>query len=175
MYRLASGAWLLDDIVYPANPVANDYAGISLELAGDRLVVAAPLANERRGEAHVFASDVDVGELSVPGLEPDDLFSGGVAVRGDLIAVGWCRGNLDLSGWSATLPAPPGATDAGAGLLYDATTRPPALLGALGRAMPMPSALFGCIHALSTDRWIAAAYGEDDGPLIDAGAVYVVE
>ena len=78
-----------------ANGASGNQFGISVAVSGEMVVIGAPLANDGRGAAYVFAEPgtgwadmTEVAELTASDGQAGDYFGGSVAISGDTIVVG---------------------------------------------------------------------------------------
>jgi hypothetical protein len=90
--------WRLERIVQAPEGDGGDGFGASIALDGNRLVVGAPDAEDRRGA--VWLIDLDHGDavperLPIPDPVPGDQIGECVAISGDLVVVGAPRSNHD--------------------------------------------------------------------------------
>ncbi len=90
--------WRLERIVQAPSGDVGDAFGAAIALDGNRLVVGAPDADDRRGA--VWLIDLDHGDtvperLPIPAPVPGDRIGECVAISGDLVVVGAPRSNHD--------------------------------------------------------------------------------
>ena len=152
---------------------ANDQFGNSVSISGNRAIVAAPYEDDASGtdsgKAYIF--DVTTGALLHTLDNPnayvtgkDDWFASAVSISGDRAIVGaW--GEED-----------PGGVNSGRAYIFNVTTG--ALLYTLDNPNPYAASaydLFGWSVAISGDRAIVGARGEDDAGGTFAGKAYIYD
>jgi len=129
--------------------VTFDEFGFGVAISGDRAIVGARGDDNGRGSAYVF--DVTTGQrlfkLTASDADSYDRFGESVAVSGDRAVVG-AKGDDDL------------AYDSGAAYVFDLTTGQE--LFKLTASDGAASDLFGFSVAISGDRAIVGALGDDD-------------
>ena len=165
-------SWAEQQVLRPARPESGDMFGWSVALLGDTAVVGAPhgdvLLNTTRpsGRAHVFARQGERWQLSAT-LEPttprdNDCFGTAVALSNAALVVGASGDGADEAAMRSSGAAYVYArTDAASG----SWTRTSFL-----KAAPVTrDAFFGKRVALSPERMVVSALGEDD----QIGTVYV--
>ena len=150
---------------------ANDNFGKAVAISGNRVVVGAfyedDAPNNNSGKAYIF--DVTTGSLlhtlsnpSAYGTSAGDQFGTQVAISGNHVVVG--VHNEDDAG----------GIDSGKAYIFDVTT------GSLLRTLHNPNAYgtsandyFGFSVAISGNRVVVGAYGEDDAGGTDSGKAYI--
>lgn len=148
------------------SPDNNDLFGIDVSLSGGRALIGAQLdATTGSGSGRAYVFDVATGALlqtfENPTPATSDFFGLSVSLSGNLALVG--AQNDDT-----------GATNAGAAYLFDVTT------GALLRTFPNPgpspisSDNFGHAVAVSGNRALISAIGDDRGAT-NAGVAYLFD
>lgn len=104
LFEYQDGEWTETQKLQSPTAQQFDTFGISVSIHEDQLVIGANETNNRRGEAHVFQKDIqgswEYVQTLTPSLSsPDSFFGTGVAVFGNVIAVG-AYGNSTSGGES---------------------------------------------------------------------------
>ncbi|MBM4375100.1 MAG: cadherin-like beta sandwich domain-containing protein [Deltaproteobacteria bacterium] len=189
--REASG-WKFAQKLVPAVHAPGDRFGMSVAIEGDVLVVGAPgrsSGTEMHGAAYVFERDAagvwsELVQLKATGGGHLDQFGESVAVSGDRVAVGAPGEDGSATGVSGVVDEL--ALGAGAAYVFVRSGAVYTQEAYIKAADTAALDLFGTDLALSADRLVVAAPGEDsagagvgvDGVgtgAIDSGAVYVYE
>ncbi len=99
VFQFDSGGWFQLQKLVPKSGGAGDQFGLGLSMDEERIVVGAPWTDGGRGRGHIFdRGDVmfhEVAALSDPAGDESDFLSFGVAVDGDMVALGSYRDNHD--------------------------------------------------------------------------------
>jgi len=185
--RDAAGAWQQEAKLLPGDGAAFDIFGDALALSGTRALVGAPGNSERgpgAGAAYVFERGagggwVQVAKLMAADAAPQAFFGNSVALDGSRALIGAFSDDRAANNAGAVYvfelrPEPLGSSLSSitpGGSIRRASWRQVAKLTALDASA---GAAFGCSVALSGERALAGAYG-DDGSGTDAGAAYVFE
>ena len=151
---------------------ANDQFGYSVSVDGNYAIVGAYAEGDaggaKSGKAYIF--DATTGSLlhtlhnpNAYDTSANDYFGFSVAISGNLAIVGAGEGDA-------------GGTNSGKAYIFDATT------GSLLHTLHNPSAYgtsagdnFGKAVAISGNRVVVGAYGEDDAGGTQSGKVYVYQ
>lgn len=173
IYNLATGALVHTlDNPNPFDTTQSDYFGISVDIDGNYAVVGAYLEDEATGTASgkAYIFNVTTGALihtldnpNASGTVSSDYFGDGVAISGNYCIVGaW--GEDD------------GANQTGTAYIFNVTT------GALVYTLDNPNTFytaqddfFGRAVAISGDRAIVSATGEDTAIFNNTGKVYIFD
>jgi hypothetical protein len=168
VFRRQGEAWTQEARLNAADATAFAQFGYAISLSGDTVVIGARADDDRAadaGSAYVFVNGargwVQQAKLTAPAAAPQDQFGWSVALDGNTLVVG-------------ALGDDEGARDAGAAYVFTRTvgtwTRQAKLVARGAR----PYDNFGYSVALSGDRAVVGAYGDDTGGA-DSGAAYVFE
>jgi len=92
-HRDAHGKWTAEATLQAGEAGAKDGFGAALAVDGDRALITAPRADEKKGVVYAFRRAADgtwseEGTLSAPGIKKGDAFGAGVLLSGDEAYVG---------------------------------------------------------------------------------------
>ncbi|GEC36467.1 hypothetical protein EME01_05390 [Sinorhizobium meliloti] len=144
-------------------PFATSNFGWAMDMQGGRIAIGAPdndTGANQAGRAWIFnaANGALLTTLANPAPTVDDIFGSGIALYGNLVAVG--------APYNDT-----GATNAGTVYVFNATTG--ALTQTIDNPAPGNGDLFGSSLALEGNNLVIGAVSDDPGGTVDAGSAYV--
>ncbi len=151
----------------PGGPQTGAQFGLSVAVDGDFTVVGAPLddlGGTASGVVKVFNSTTGalLFLLSHPTPQKNDSFGRSVAISGSLVVVGAWQDSTSV-------------TTAGSAYVYDlASATPTTALTILSNPAPTAAGTFGISVAISGNRVVVGAAGDDQGAP-DAGTAYVFD
>jgi hypothetical protein len=172
VYRYTDGQWQQAARLIASDPTPNANFGWSVDVSGTRVVIGAPHAHEPpgtvRGAAYVFTdtnghwgqeSRLVATDFHGAGT-PNTSFGQGVAIGGDVIAIG-------APGVRVTNP------EVGRVLIYSRATGIWQRDAVLAASNPTRFARFGQLVAFDGQRLGVAAAGERDAADVSLGAAYI--
>lgn len=152
------------------SPTAGDGFGTTVALSGNILVVGSPLDDSGAADSGcVFVFNLasptpanPIAKINNPSPATNDQFGNSVAISGSIVVVG---SHLDDTG----------ATDSGSVYVFDLANGPPAApIHTIPNPTPATVDLFGFAVAISGQRIVAGAHGDDTGAS-GAGSAYVFD
>ncbi len=168
IFERNGGVWSEVAKIQASDKEALDQFGISVSISGDRAIIGANqegTGGSKDGAAYIFERSggvwSEVAKIQASDKEAGDRFGISVSISGDRAVVG-ARGEDT------------GGDNAGAAYIFERSGGMWSEVAKIQASDKEAVDLFGYSVAISGDRVIVGAYGEDTGGL-DAGAAYIFE
>jgi len=163
------GGWTQLQKVTASDAQAVDNFGVDVAIDGSLAVIGAYLDDDNgneSGSAYVFRFSggqwLEEAKLLAPDGQPNDEFGRNVSINGQRIVIG---AELNSAG----------GLNSGAAYVYQFLNNQWTFTNKLSAKAPEELAEFGHAVAIDGDDVIVGAWREDEGPVIDAGAVYLFD